>query len=294
MLVSAIIAAIGAAIAAGSAIVSMLVANGRQDEAMKLVEEAYNQYGSVDVPALEKVAFERLGPSAYEKIVTSPQARDAQYTALAKMKEMVEGQGLTLEDESQLNRILNATGQAASSGSQALQENFAARGIGGGGAEIAAQLANQQNAANMANQSGLDLAAQAQKRYFDSIQQNFNAGSSLRQQDWNEQSQRASAADEIARFNADAATRERLYENQRRQQEYDNQRRENDSRIQKSRDMASLKAGQGTAEAQRIANVGQAAGEATYAMGNAWDEYSKGQGAVPVAGTDYDKKAWER
>src|SRR5690606_37055392 len=156
-MIAAIVAAVGAAISAGSAIISMLVKNGRMDEAMALFEKAYKEHVSVDVPTLEQVAFETLGPSAYESIVTSPEARDAQYAALAQMREMVEGSCFTLADKAALNNILNTTGQQAAAGQAGLQDAFAARGIGGSGAEIAAQLSNQQNAANQANQQGLNL-----------------------------------------------------------------------------------------------------------------------------------------
>lgn len=277
-MIAAIVAAVGAAISAGSAIISMLVKNGRMDEAMALVEKAYKEHGSVDVPTLEQVAFETLGPSAYESIVTSPEARDAQYAALAQMREMVEGSGFTLADKAALNNILNTTGQQAAAGQAGLQDAFAARGIGGSGAEIAAQLSNQQNAANQANQQGLNLAAQAQQRYFDSIRQNFDMGSALRNQDWAEQSQRAAAMDEIARFNAQQRTNEGIYNNNLAVQQYNMHRGEADRQMQNAYNLANLKSGNAAKQSKDIANVGAGIGDGVAAVGGMFGGYGSSGG----------------
>lgn len=272
-MIAAIVAAIGAAIAAGSAIISMLVKNGRMDEAMALVEKAYQEHGSVDVPTLERVAFETLGPSAYEEIVTSPEARDAQYAALARMREMVDESGFTLADKAALNNILNQTGQQAAANQAGLQDFFASRGVGGSGAEVAAQISNQQAAANQANQQGLNLAAQAQQRYFDSVRQNFDMGSALRNQDWAEQSQKAAAMDEIARFNAQQRTNEGIYNNNLAVQQYNMHRGEADRQMQNAYNLANLKAGHAAQQSKDIANVGAATGDAVASVGGMFGGY---------------------
>lgn len=283
MVIAAIIAAVGAAISAGSALISMLVKNGRMDEAMALVEKAYAEHGSVDVPTLERVAFETLGPSAYEEIVTSPEARDAQHSALAQMREMVQDSGLTLKDKAQLNDILNTTGQQAAANQSGLQDFFASRGVAGSGAEIGAQISNQQDATNRAHQSGLNLAAQAQQRYFDSIRQNFDMGSSLRNQDWQEQSQRASAADEIARFNAQQKTNEGIYNNNLAQQQYNMHRQEANAQMGNAYNLANLKAGHAAQQSKDIANVGAGIGDGVAAVGGMFGGYGGAAGGAGAA-----------
>lgn len=255
----------------GGGIIASLMQQGKEDEARRILERAYQQYGTLDVPDLTPIAAEVLGPSAFQNLQTDPGLREAQMSALSKMRSMEDGGGFNLEDEAALNRSLNASSQAASSQAAGLQEGFAARGIGGGGAEIAAQLANQQGGANRANQTGLDVAAQAQKRYFDSIREQAAMAGGVRGQDFNEGATKASAADEIARFNAGAKTDASKFNTSLEQWQYGQQKGLADSRYDMAKDRAAVVSGQGAQQAQQVGGTAQAAGQAMQAGANLYE-----------------------
>ena len=74
----------------------------------------------------------------------------------------------------------------------AIQQNLAARGLGGSGQEAAMRLIAQQQGANAANQAGLGVAANAQQRALQALQQAGQLSGQMGQQELGE---RQSAAD---------------------------------------------------------------------------------------------------
>lgn len=66
---------------------------------------------------------------------------------------------------------------------QALVQNYAMRGMGGGGTQLAAQLANQQGAANRNNMAGTQVAGDARTRALQGLYQSANIGGQIRGQE---------------------------------------------------------------------------------------------------------------
>jgi hypothetical protein len=109
--------------------------------------------------------------------------------------------GLSAEDQSNLNQIRTKALSDAEGQKQAVVQQMAARGMGGSGNELVAQLAAGQNAANQEASQGLNIAAQAQRAALDAIQQRASMASAMRGQDLQTAQATGNAADIMAKFN---------------------------------------------------------------------------------------------
>lgn len=167
-------------------------------EAQQLVLEKYRQAG-VLTPEMEATITQ--GPSRMEQVSTDPRLKTAQMGVLSKLAQLGE-QGLSAEDRMVFDELTRQTAQQEQARQQGILQNMAARGMGGSGAELAAQLSSSQAAADRQSREGMNLAAQAQKNALNAILQRGSLAGELRSQDFGEQAKIASAADEIARFNA--------------------------------------------------------------------------------------------
>jgi hypothetical protein len=164
----------------------------------KINLEDYALAGELN-PTMEQL--ESLGPSAMQEISTDPRLRDAQMSALAKMQ--AEGSsGMNAQDRLTLNTARNSASRADRGRREQVLQQMAQRGMGGSGAELAAQLASSQNALVADQQSADQQAAAASARALQAIAQSGTMGGQIRSQDFNESAQKAQAADAINKFNA--------------------------------------------------------------------------------------------
>ena len=191
---------IGGALISGVAqIVGQLMQSGDADAARRVIQDAVDKYGPEAYGVIER---ELGGPSALEGLnaeTIAPEAAAAQRNALRQLQQVSE-KGYTPEEEAAIRQIQSETAATAASQRAATQEAFARRGISGGGAERVAAFQAASQAANRAGQQGLDVAAQAQKRAFQAMQQTGALGGSMRGQAFEEGRTRA-AADEARRIN---------------------------------------------------------------------------------------------
>jgi hypothetical protein len=185
---------------AGSAIAGANAKNFSEEQAQALLAQARDEFGKIDLPTLEQLAGEALPPTELAKIKTDPRLQQAQYAALDKLGDYSQG-GMTLQDQSTLNAAMGKVSRTEGAGRNAIQENMAARGTLGSGAELAMSMNNQQAAANRANSAGLDVAGRAQERALDAIMKRGELGGRMREQDYREQSRKAEAQDIINKYN---------------------------------------------------------------------------------------------
>ena len=183
--------------------VSSFMQAGNNADAQKAIEDAVAKYGPEARALIEQ---ELGGPSAMAEVYgerLAPEAAAAQKRALQQLQQVSE-KGYTPEEEAALRQIQAETAATASSNRAATQEAFARRGISGGGAERVAAFQGAQAAANRAAQQGLDVAAQAQRRAFQAMQQTGALGGSMRGQAFEEGRARALAEEQrrINRANA--------------------------------------------------------------------------------------------
>lgn len=144
-----------------------------------------------------------LGPTEFTTIATDPRLRDAQMTALARLSREGAANGMGVEDRVALQQAQGETAQRERGAREALLQNMAMRGQSGSGVELAANLASQQGAAQSNAMAGAQAAADARRRALAATAQSGALGGGIRGQDYGEQANRATAADSIARFNAD-------------------------------------------------------------------------------------------
>ena len=226
-------------------------------EELRLLREALAEYEGIGLP---DASPELLGPSAYAGIESDPETREAQMAALDELLNVYRSGGMTLEDKANLAAIQTRTAPAERSAREGIREQMQARGVSGGGSELAMQLAAQQGSANRAAAGGLETAAAAQKRALDAILARGRMAGDIRGQDRGEKERTAGAADSVARYNA--ATRANA-----RQQGYQNQMSLANAKANARRPVASHYGEQAQDTRAQYGGYGMAAAEA----GRAWD-----------------------
>lgn len=212
--------------AAVQAVGGLITAIGRYygaSEAQEIIEEAQARYGTTDDSALRAVAAERLGPTELAKITTSPEYQQAQKEALAQLRRVIDGGGMTLEDRANLQTVNTEVDRDAARARAAALQNLRGRGIAGSGMELAANLSGQQSASNRKAQAALQAAGSAQQRALQAMRDRASLAGNMRQQEYGEKARAAQAQDSINQLNwgrsydaAQADYMRRLMENQRK------------------------------------------------------------------------------
>lgn len=198
-----------------------------QNTAEDLLAKAAKYYDDVKVPELQAVNllgqqyqgdvdpshvnFEgasavNAGPTELANISADPRLRSAQMKALSQMQDVADQGGLTAQDKADLARTSTEAANADAGRRAAILQNMQARGMGGSGAELLAQLSSSQAATDRAAQAGLDVNAQAQNRALQAMMSTGTMAGNLRSQDYGEQSNAAQAQDAINKFNAQNQT----------------------------------------------------------------------------------------
>lgn len=154
------------------------------------------------VESLDPTAVERLAKSSMEDVSTDPRLKEQQMASLAALQELANNGGMNAQDEANLARIQSQAATADRGRRDAILQNAAARGMGGGGQELLAQLSSSQAATDRQSQQGLDIAGMAQQRALDAMMRGGDMAGNIRGQDFSEAAQRAAAIDAVNKFNA--------------------------------------------------------------------------------------------
>jgi len=141
--------------------------------------------------------------SQFEGISTDPILKQAQLQALSQLQNIGSEGGLTAIDRAQLGQIQAEQQNVERGQREAILQNARQRGVSGSGLELASLLQGQQGAATRAGERGLGVAALAQQRALDAIQQAGALGGQIRGQEFGEQAQAAQAQDLLSRFNTE-------------------------------------------------------------------------------------------
>jgi hypothetical protein len=167
-------------------------------QATQIVLQKYRSAGKL-TPELEQ-AFTQ-GATQENSIKTDPNEKAAQLKALASLDSIGTNGGALLSDKATLNDTLNKINADERGSRGAIVADAARRGQMGSGLSLAAQLDNQQNAANRAQQAGLTINGNAQLRALQALEGEGQLGTQMRGQDFSEQKSKADAQDVINRFN---------------------------------------------------------------------------------------------
>jgi len=166
------------------------------DLSKQIILNEYRQAGIL-TPELEQNID--AGVSRVSQIKEDPALREAQMKAL----DLISKRGVTglgPEDRAALNQIRSRVQQDMQAKSAQIQQNMQARGIGGSGADLAAQLSNAQAGAQQASEQSDTIGAQASQRALQALQASGTLGSQIRGQEFDINKAREGAADEFRKF----------------------------------------------------------------------------------------------
>jgi hypothetical protein len=158
------------------------------------------QYGNAGNLVNENEQALQQGPNALAGISTDPRLVQAQMAALNQLS--TTGQmGMTPGEQAALNQAQNnAAAQAQAKNAQILNQ-FAAQGMGGSGAQLAAQLNNSQASAQQLANNSNQVAQNAQQNALQAISQAGTLGGQMQAQQFGQQAQIAQAQNYINQFN---------------------------------------------------------------------------------------------
>lgn len=180
---------------------------GAQDQAQKDIDSAVGAYNGLTPPSFTPVNYQgpqvaTEGPSAMSGVTTNPANNAAQTAQLAALSRLSANGGRNAASDANLasiqaNENANARGQR-----DAIMQNAAARGQGGSGASLLAQLQGSQAATDRQSAEDLGVAGQEANTAIGAGQAAAGIGSNMENQEFGEGAAKAAAADNVARFNA--------------------------------------------------------------------------------------------
>lgn len=147
---------------------------------------------------------EQLGASAMGDVATDPRYREAELAALAELENQA-SEGFTAQDRVDQARSETDLNRAHRGRVGAIQQSMAARGAGGTGMELVSQMQSAQDANEIAALQALEREGMAQDRRRQATMDRGALASSLQGRDFNQQADKARAADQIKAFNAQVA-----------------------------------------------------------------------------------------
>ena len=166
--------------------------------AQPIIYQQFQQKGIL-TPQLEQTINQH--PSLAATATGSDQANKAQMQALQILQQT--GQtGMTPQSQAALNQIRQQVSADTNAKQQAIQQQFAARGEGGSGAQLIGQLQAAQSGANQESTAGNQVAAMASQNALQAIGQAGTLGGQIQNQQFGEQFQKGQAQDVINQFNA--------------------------------------------------------------------------------------------
>jgi hypothetical protein len=151
-----------------------------------------------------KLALEQQGRSELAGIKTDSRYKDAEMAALKALEER-STQGITAADRADMFKMEQESNRANRGRQQAIQQNMAARGMGGSGMELLAAQQSAQDATEMQALRDLERAGSIQDRKQSAALQLGSLGSQLQSKDFEQQAQQRRAQDQINQFNTSIA-----------------------------------------------------------------------------------------
>ncbi len=209
----------------GSAIAGVVGANEASADrgaALAAQQRALQEFNNIAPPdiASQKLSFENYqnagdftnqneqalhqNPTAMAGISTDPRLMQAQMQALQQLSQT--GQmGMTPAEAAALNQAQHAAASQAQAKNAQIMDQYARTGMGGSGAQLAAQLNNSQAQAEQLAHNSNQVAQSAQQNALQAISQAGTLGGQMGAQQFGQQADIAKAKDYINRFNTENA-----------------------------------------------------------------------------------------
>lgn len=166
--------------------------------------------------------LQQLGTPEMAGAAADPAAIRAQRDMLRQMQDIVRGGGYTDAERGQMQMLQRDAAMGERAQRLAVQQQAAARGMGGGGMELMGALAAQQGGANRANDFANQTAVAAQQRMLQAMQMRGDMGTQMRSQSFDEDAQRRRAQDAFNMYNVGAQNDWTRYRGDTAQQQYRN------------------------------------------------------------------------
>lgn len=145
-------------------------------------------------------------PSSFDNISTNPAYKNAQLEQLGALRNLAANGGRNAASDANLARIQQAENANARGQRDAILQNANARGVGGSGASLLAQLSSSQNQTNNQSAQDMDIAGQQANTALQAGAGAANIGSNMQNTEFGQKAAKAQADDAIAKFNAGQRT----------------------------------------------------------------------------------------
>lgn len=172
------------------------------DLSARLILEKYKQAGTLTPQMEAEITQAATELNKIQEV--NPEAKQAQMNALQLLGKSAKA-GLTPEDRLAYNKLRAETQRDAEAKRQQIMQQFQARGQGGSGNELIAQLQGGQSAADRMSMAGDEISAQAAANRMSAISALGSLGQNIRAQDYGIASDKASAQDVINAANTQMA-----------------------------------------------------------------------------------------
>ncbi len=192
-------------------------------EGERIIDQAGENWDLLDVPDVEDLKYDAatqdyvgdVDPalmsqvpdinSAFDQITGDPRFQQAQYDSLGALDGLVNAGGMMEADKIAYQNALNDAATQNSRQQASIGRDYAERGLGGGGQELAMRMAAQQTAANANSAGAQNMAATAQQRALEAIMSRGNLAGSMQGADYAQKNAAATARDVINKFNTQNA-----------------------------------------------------------------------------------------
>jgi hypothetical protein len=148
-----------------------------------------------------QLSTDRLGASEMGSIETDPKYREYELAALRDLEDQSKN-GFTAADRADMARVESDVNRQNRGRQGAIMQNMQARGMGGSGIDLVAQMQSAQDANEIASLKALEQEGMMQNRKQAATSQLGNQAGAMQGRDFNQAASKAQAADQIARFNS--------------------------------------------------------------------------------------------
>lgn len=198
---------IGGAASTVIGLIGRAIAEGDYATARQLREQMVAEYGDDNLPVIDRLVAQEVGPSAFNAIKGDDALRGDQMRALDELRNVYDTEGMTDADKAAMRLAQNEVAGHAAAGYANNQQRLARMGQTGNAALSSALSANTGAAATGAIG---DLAAKnqiaARDRALRALEAEAGLAGDVRAQDFGEASAKARANDAVATFNATQRT----------------------------------------------------------------------------------------
>jgi hypothetical protein len=156
----------------------------------------------IDDPAL----FERqmMEGTAFSDISEDPRLREAQMASLQGLQDRA-GEGYTIEDRAAIDALMGDILAQSRGAQEAMQQQYARRGMAGSGLEAGQRAIAQQSAIGNAARQGMQQAVGSRQAALQAMQGAGQLGGQIRGQEFGQKAQIAGEEDSLSRFNINQA-----------------------------------------------------------------------------------------